>query len=346
MDERFGENRLTRYRLSSFTLRQLKRDHIRFECKYAEKFPNSFVCRILVNYMSYAQDNFAKRFEEEVRARLDDGSRKKSQGNYRMTFTNVLTNKMAQFDFVKHPKLAEHKSRVVTYILEKFAALSIAEREKIYCYPHFKIIGEAMEKNAALILHSSDGCFEVKPYALEVDENALSYYLAGFSRKSGSDDSFGCYSFKLSRITECSSNNKDIRIPPEEIANMKKMIEKFGCAYLMRALDMEDSDTSVVWLTKKGYEKLFLRRIAHQRPVPIAEPKKISEKHYSYELEFDCSHRQIKNYFFLFGEEAFVVKPENEIRNKFRREYKAAAERYSEAENSAAGSDEPSADEE
>lgn len=66
MGESFDAGTLSRYDMSDSTYRQLQRDHIRFEEDYAEKFNNGFICRILINYMCYAQENFLERFESDI----------------------------------------------------------------------------------------------------------------------------------------------------------------------------------------------------------------------------------------------------------------------------------------
>ncbi len=48
MGESFDAGTISRYDMSDSTYRQLQRDHIRFEEKYAEKFSNGFICRILI----------------------------------------------------------------------------------------------------------------------------------------------------------------------------------------------------------------------------------------------------------------------------------------------------------
>ena len=65
---------LSRYDLSFYSYRQLQRDYIRFEQKYTEKFKNDFICRILINYMSYAQNHFRDKFEEDMLSYLSEKS--------------------------------------------------------------------------------------------------------------------------------------------------------------------------------------------------------------------------------------------------------------------------------
>ena len=73
---------------------------------------------------------------------------------------------------------------------------------------------------------------------------------------------------------------------------------------------------------------MFLKVIARQRPIPVAEPKtvRIGGKVF-YELEFDCSYRQISNYFFSFGKDAEIVSPLR-IREDFIKKYSEALEIY------------------
>lgn len=106
---------------------------------------------------------------------------------------------------------------------------------------------------------------------------------------------------------------------PADWETFNKLYTVFGAAYIPYSFDISRHkiEYSVVELTKYGYEVLFLDKISYQRPLPCMEPEEIMENGETklYRLTFECSHRQIQNYFFQFGNEAFIVKPEwiNEI---------------------------------
>ncbi len=327
MGESFVAGTLSRYDMSYSTYRQFQRDHIRFEEEYTERFGNGFICRILINYMCYAQKFFLERFESDVVRYLD----KKEHDEYfkedRISFTKQLEDKFSEFEFSSYSNFK--KRSVITFILEQFTMLALSEREIIYCYPQYQVITEVIDNYELLAVKLFSGKeYEVKPYNIKTDENTLSNYLIGYSRPKGGADEFECHSFKLSRIEKCRSRHKESFLSFKEIAVLKDINDKFGSAYIAKNLEKKNIEKTVVRLTEKGYEHLYLKVIAYQRPIPIKEPVQIGiDDKVFYDLTFDCSHQQIRNYFFSFGEEVEIISPLS-LREKFMREYKASIERY------------------
>lgn len=328
MGESFDAGTLSRYDMSDSTYRQLQRDHIRFEEKYAEKFSNGFICRILINYMCYAQETFLERFESDMVSSFSGSEHDQYIKDDRISFTKQLTEKIAEFDFSTNTSFK--KRVVITYLLERFTQLPLSEREIVYCYHQYTSIKQAMDKKELLIVKQLTGKeFEVKPFDVIIDENTLSYYLIGYSRLKGSSGDFESHSFKLSRIKECRSKHKEAILSYTEIKTIKEINDRFGSAYIARNLIKKDIEKTIVRLTKKGYENLYLRLISHQRPIPVTSPKQISlEGENFYDLTFDCSYQQIIHYFFSFGAEAEVISP-LWLKEKFMNDYKKSIERYS-----------------
>lgn len=327
MGESFDAGTLSRYDMSYSTYRQLQRDHIRFVERYTEKFSNGYICRILINYMCYAQDHFLERLENDVVNILNDKRHNEYIKDDRISFTKQLNNKISEFDFSANT--AFKKRPTITFLLEQFTQLPLSEREMVFCYHQFTSIKQAMEKKELLIVKQLNGKeYEIKPFDIRIDENTLSYYLIGYSRLKGSGGDFESHSFKMSRIKECRSKHKEAQLTYSEIKTIKEINEKFGSAYIARNLIKKDIEKTIVRLTKNGYENLYLRIISHQRPIPIKEPQQIDVNDESfYELVFDCSYQQIKNYFFSFGAEAEVISP-LWLRKRFMNEYKQSLEIY------------------
>ena len=231
MGEEFVSESLSRFDMSYFTFRQLQRDHINFKESYADKFENGFICRILINYMSYAQENFCIDFEAAVENILKNREREEYSNGARITFTKALADKMGEFEFTNRDDFK--KRPVITYILKSFAALRISEREKIYNYDIFKTIEKAFSDNELLYVKISSGFeYEVKPYSIDVDDNSGSYYLIGYSRRKSGEEGYECHSFKLSRIRICKSRYIESVLSARELRNAKEICEKFGCAYM------------------------------------------------------------------------------------------------------------------
>ena len=327
MGESFDAGTLSRYDMSFSTYRQLQRDHIRFVERYTEKFSNGYICRILINYMCYAQDHFLERLENDVVNILNDKRHNEYIQDDRISITNQLNNKISECDFSANT--AFKKRTTITFLLEQFTQLPLSEREMVFCYHQFTSIKQAMEKKELLIVKQLNGKeYEIKPFDIRIDENTLSYYLIGYSRLKGSGGDFESHSFKMSRIKECRSKHKEAQLTYSEIKTIKEINEKFGSAYIARNLIKKDIEKTIVRLTKNGYENLYLRIISHQRPIPIKEPQQIDVNDESfYELVFDCSYQQIKNYFFSFGAEAEVISP-LWLRKRFMNEYKQSLEIY------------------
>ncbi len=327
MGELFDVGTLSRYDMSSGTYHQLQRDHIRFEEKYTEKFGNGFICRILINYMCYAQENFLEQFESDVVSRFVNVKYDDYIKDDRISLTKKLIEKISEFDFSINT--AFKKRVVITYLLEQFTQLPLSEREKVYCYHQYMSIIQAMDKKELLIVKQLTGKeYEVKPFDIRIDENTLSYYLIGYSRLKGSESDFESHSFKLSRIKECRSKHKETKLSYAEIKTIKEINDKFGSAYIARNLVKKDIEKTIVRLTKNGYENLYLRIVSHQRPIPITSPKQISLNGDDYyDLTFDCSYQHIRNYFFSFGSEAEIISPLL-LREMFINDYKRSLERY------------------
>lgn len=327
MGESFDAGTLSRYDMSDSTYRQLQRDHIRFEEEYTERFSNGFICRILINYMCYAQDNFLTQFESDVLTGFSNTEHEQYIKDDRISFTKQLTEKITEFDFSTNS--AFRKRAVITYLLEQFTQLPLSEREIVYCYHQYTSIKQAMDKKELLIVKQLTGKeYEVKPFDIRIDENTLSYYLIGYSRPKGSGGDFESHSFKLSRIKECRSKHKEAQLSYTEIKTIKEINDKFGSAYIARNLVKKDIEKTIVRLTKNGYENLYLRIISHQRPIPVTPPKQLSLKGEDYyDLTFDCSYQHIRNYFFSFGAEAEVITP-LWLRERFMNDYKKSIERY------------------
>ena len=327
MREEYYSGTMSRYDMSYFTFRQLQRDHINFEEKYADRFGNSFICRILINYMCYAQKNFCAEFEKSVTEILKIKYDEERFKDDRITFTIELTNKMLEFEFADCDNFK--KRPVISYILKCFALMPFSEREKIYNYQNYKTIADAINNHELLLVSVSSGKeYQIKPYSIDVDDNSGANYLIGYSRPKAGDEEYECHSLKLSRIKHCISKHKAFSLSGKEIHSAKEICEKFGCAYIARNLTKRDIEKSVVRLTKYGYEMLYLKIIAHQRPIPNSEPKLIQiDDNVFFELEFDCSYNQIRNYFFSFGTHAEILSPVR-LREKFSNEYKEATEHY------------------
>lgn len=337
-----------RYYLSEYAYLTLQRDCIRFTGTYTEKFSNSYLCQIIMNYMKYVNEhNLEDQFREKVIQEIIGFKKNtnKSQGirNRRMTLREKMKEDIMHLFFssekaeslfkqIDAEKLSHFKPALVSCALECFANLSFSERELVYCYELYQMImaGKAAEAIIKITYRprtdTSTTAFEVKTFDVLLDENSASHYLLGYSRKQGSDGLYEGYSFKLSRIKECELTRKQYILTKIETEELKKQYQRFGAAYVYK--QTEDDSTIIVRLSKFGYENLYLRIIAHQRPLPANKPEQvIIDGQLYYIMELDCSYEQIRNYFFSFGAEAEILSP-NSLRDQFKEELAAALNLY------------------
>ena len=315
---------ISRYTVSKFCFCQLQHDNIRFNKKFVNDFSNSsnFLCRILCNYILYTNRELGGKTEKELVHLMKQPPRQqKDDYKGRFSLNNELREHLTYFDFVKGKTDYPFQfsiNKVLSYLLECYARHTLAEREKIYFYKEYtNAVFHLFDTNQPEILevkHMSGKIYEMKPYKCEIDDNSFSYYLIGYSRNKGSDDAFRCATIRLDRIISCTSTGKMFSFDRTETEAIDRLYTFFGAAYIPCHFDpsKDEIKPSVVQLTKYGYEVLFLDRISYQRPIPCKEPEKIEEngKIKYYRLTFQCSHRQIQNYFFAFGKEAFVIQPD------------------------------------
>ncbi len=329
MGETIERGAMSRYDMSKKTFRIIQRDYIRFTETYTNTFnnANAFICTILVNYLRYAQENFRDAFQKKIRKRLNDKSKSEYTIENRVNVTKPLEKIMGTFDFINDKNFK--KRPVITYIIERFAAMRLSDREKVFCYKQYKDICSAIDNNSVLHVELSSGKqFEIKPFDINIDDNSGSYYLIGYSRSKGSNEDFSCHSFKLCRIKDCTLTYEEFKVTGNQKSATNSILEKFGLAYMQDNLAKSDIKKTVVHLTRKGFHLLYLKLISHQRPVPISEPKCISiDGKDFYELTFDCSYNQIRNYFFSFGADAEIISPSS-VREWFFRDYQNALRAY------------------
>lgn len=323
----FETQQQQRYDLEDGIHRMLISDHIRFEEKYTKEIPGKFICRILRNFMDFKPKEYKDTLNRSFNQFLAENKNRKdiikNEGKP-FTVTVSLRDSLNEFFEIKS---AGEKRQVINFLLRQYARLPFYERERIYFHKCYNEIEKCIAKNTMISLTTSKNKkFEVKPVKIEIDEHSMSHYLIGLSREAGSNKAFDWYSTKLSRIIEYADRHEETDLTIKEICEAEERIIKYGAAYINP--DNDSNKNKEVWLTEYGYEKLFLKTIARQRPIPVSVEKSEADKKYPYILKFDCSDIQIENYFFLFGKEARVVLPDS-LRKKLINKYKAALDSYS-----------------
>lgn len=349
--ERIDAGAASRYEISQETYNLLIKDYIRIFQAYPNEmtkdgkvaFPYKFINQILTNYLLYMQRQNAEKLENDMLAAIKADIRYDYTEN-RISINSELSNVLVDFDFVYSKNFK--KRAVFNYILNDFAQCDLSTREKILCYPNFLCITEAIDKGYSLKVEISHRILEYKPYKLDIDDNSLSVYLLGYSRVKVDNtrpketdninhqtnkadecsDTFNIYPIKLSRIEKCSCTHKEASISFLEEKQIKNAITRYGVSYVH---ETHNNDELIkVRLSWFGYNIMYLKIINHQRPLPINAPNIVTlgEKKY-YDLTFNCSERQIKNYFLKFGQNAIVLEPES-LRQEFIEHYRKALDTY------------------
>lgn len=329
--EDISHNALSRYDLDSITFNLLLKDYIRFTQSYPSKlkgenfFPNNFISNIITNYLSYMQDNDVESLENSISDLLSTNGIIDFVAQGRLSINKSLYLKLTEFDFIYDSNFK--KRTVFNYILRNYAQLNLSTREIIFSYQNYKCIVEAVENQQTLNITINSRIYEYKPYCLSVDDNSSSIYLVGYSREKRSDEDFSVYPVKLSRIESCRNTHKEADISYKEKQSIEKLISRFGIAY-SKVTDKTNLEKIKIRLTEHGYYQLYLKYINHQRPVPIKAPEGITINDETFfDLIFDCSQRQIINYFFNFGKDAMVLEP-LDLREYFVNKYKDAFDLY------------------
>lgn len=316
----------TRFDLNALHDRQLRSDYVRFENKLCERLPNDYLCRILCSYLSYREDHDYKAFGEEIRSLMEQQQDKEDEYEYpgRLTFRGNLVEKCRKFDFFNFENL--HKRRLVNKLLTDYCKLGLSEREKVYCYENYRTIRTAIDNQYILIVDTGYNQYEYQPCRIGIDENSFFFYLAGYSRKVGTQGDFTIYSIKLCGIKSCTIRKRNTTLTGRERSEIDHRISKRGIAYIFG-----DQIPIKIRLSQNGYN-MYLSRVHHQRPLPKRLPEKVEYQGQTcYILDFDCSYYQIRNYFFGFGNEAVILEPEIS-RNKFIEEYQNALDAYTEVD--------------
>lgn len=209
--------------------------------------------------------------------------------------------------------------------MEDYASKTGYEREAIVFRNRLEklavVIDEPMKDRHLVTIDRGGKSFDVKPYAVMPDAGWNYHYLAGVGRISGSKSSYKPMSFRISRIEDIiirPASYASGKITKTELETLKAALRKRGVQYLVG-----DEASTLVRLNAAGMKNFD--GILHGRP----EPTKRVEDGDGVILEFDCTEMQISNYFFKFGGNAIVLKPES-LKEDFRRRYRNAALTYME----------------
>lgn len=201
-------------------------------------------------------------------------------------------------------------------ILEEYSTLPFIEREKIYFSDMYNTAFDAIQTNTLLKVRTKgDKLFHIYPYSMETDSLSSRLYLTGFSKgiaETGSSKTPA--SFRIPRLKSITRLRQNGRLTNEEKTEIKEAIKNKSVQFLL-----SNEEEIHVRLTKRGIQKynnqLYLR------------PAKNKELSSEYVYVFNCTEQQAEYYFFKFGEDAEILKPET-LRKRFIDMYQQAWKRY------------------
>ncbi len=220
-----------------------------------------------------------------------------------------------------------HRSAYVKALMEDYSSRSLLEREGIVFSEHIELLKSLCEtdnrQRPLVTVKTGSSVFDVKPFEVTADPSWSHHYLVGMGRRANCDDAYRPMSFRISRIIDIKVRKKSYasgKITKSELGVLKEALDKRGVQYLVG----EEIECTVL-LTKQGL-KTF-ETILHGRPEPV---RRVADSNGNTILTFDCTARQISNYFLQFGSDAIILKP-RELRDDFIAKYKMAVDAYSSA---------------
>ncbi len=144
-------------------------------------------------------------------------------------------------------------------------------------------------------------------------------YLTCFSYEKGDDESNEkIASFRLSRVNKVSEKRRKANLKNSKTTKreIEQAIKERGVAYLL-----SEPSKYIIELTQNGMN--MCNTIMTYRPAFTSKEKDGN----NYRLSFECTKKQIRDYFFKFGKDAEILYP-TELRNEFITAYMDAIEVY------------------
>lgn len=221
------------------------------------------------------------------------------------------------------------KSFYFKCVMESYAKLSYANREKYYYYDMFlkleTIIDRRIKIKIKTYLDFLPDEYIIDPYALMVNETSTHYYLVGVINR----NPIQLFTIRISQIKPFDEEGLGKYILNKNtIEEVEYILDNNHLAYV--TFETEDI---VVCLDKKSRKKFH--RTPYGRPdYSDDDIEKVivdGETKY-YKFHFNCSKNQILDYFFGFSDSFYIEKPEY-LKNEFKNRYEKCLENYKKNHN-------------
>ncbi len=291
---------------------------------------NKFINLLFKNYykeFSNYEKSIFKQIDRIILEKLPSQEKKKinyelisliNDNNYIEKYYNdfsfqFLISKENENNFNNVEKFYLQERSISQYFREMFisyASKKQDKREKIIFKDIYEKIVLALNFKKRIILSTLNGeSYYFDPYDICNTKEELYNYLLGVTISKTNKRFIATR--KLYKIIGVDILDEDVDFSKEEIASLKKTIEK-GAQF-----PINKDEITIIELTPKG--KRLFKDMYLNRPNPLT----IEGNRYY----FDCSLMQIEFYFFKFGEEAKIITPKY-LAKRFYNRYISAAENY------------------
>lgn len=257
---------------------------------------------------------------------------------FRFTLTKKSVEKLVSINGIPKDKLIdlfekpsenlefEYKTvaKYLTRLFESYTKLPSSEREKILFAERYQMIEQVIKSKSKGLktVINENTWLHVKPYKILYDVNTGYNYMVGYSSLDQEKDSFKIATFRINRLRNLQEDNSVNPINYKEKSMIEERLEQVSPAYISA-----NAKEIKVKLNQNGQYKINI--IVRNRP-KIMQIKELENGQAEYTVY--CTEFQAKNYFFQFGADAVVVKPES-LNAELKSEFQDAANIYNEKSN-------------
>lgn len=260
--------------------------------------------------------HFLKKEKEELQEATSAYYSGKGEGKpYHINSTNVryLLEDCDENQYYRRPGL------YMRSVIEEYCSLPFIKRERIYKKEIYETVERACKEKRILKIkaryYDQEQLFYVYPYKIAADPFHTQSYLVCYSRKAEEDDKDKIVaSFSMARLNMPTMLTKTFHLTKNETANIESQLSRYSPAYLTGTPEHIE-----VRLTQKGKQSYQTRL--------YSRPEKIDSLSHDDIYVFDCTQQQIFNYFFPFGPDAEIIRPEY-LRTRFRTTMAKALTQY------------------
>ncbi len=299
----------------------------------------AFLNRIINNYADLAQCSIAEHKNEYMQI-INEFDKNLDDDNKERLLKCLVKAKKKSTDFTAYVKRRFYlemetkqmlcDSQNDTYydsikeyleaIIEEYVNLPYYERERIYFRKDFERIQKALSENVYIKIAIGNNDMKIRPLLIETDKSTNYNYLICTQDENGIEN---LMSLRLHHIKVIYKTKEKFKaMSKEEIKQLRSLVNQYSAPYLKGICD----PIIKVRLTQTGMSNY--KAWINQRPKYIGNPETIeSGDEKQFVLTFNCSKRQIQNYFFKFGADALITEPED-LRDLFSKMYDKASDLY------------------